>query len=463
MRSARNSRASIAVSLLALVVLALSLARAFNSYPVGTEHDAITAAAAGAKGFTKKAIAALQQAVRLPDWDESERKNLWSLQYVPNARYDPSHHFDRIPGVSSKDAFLRGARYLRAEKQDTIDKAKAGNPAEALKALGRALHAVQDFKSHSNYIDLTDEERKQVEAALWDDTKQPPATLKITGFDPKAADPERPKGDNYSHAEFSKDFPTKNDESKTKVGDKTKFDLAKEAAIRESQDLLQMVMGALTEAQWKSLAGEEERDDSAYQFKCENLCAPDRLCFLSCGGATISLPAGALPQSGPVSLLGPPPEAFWTVDQTVSSGGAWMGPVWELRADVASFLTPGTATVTFNKSKAGAVVPSTFRVYLWDAGMRDWLLVPGGSVNPSAGTAMFPVVRPGTYAVGGSLLKCRVNGDAVVDVNDINLIFQTRNTPALPGDPRDADGDRVITANDARICVAQCAKAGCAP
>src|SRR6185369_15016594 len=49
-------------------------------------------------------------------------------------------------------------------------------------------------------------------------------------------------------------------------------------------------------------------------------------------------------------------------------------------------------------------------------------------------------------------LVCDVNGDGAVDRNDINAIFSARNSKALLGDPKDADGDGLITANDARIC-----------
>ena len=58
---------------------------------------------------------------------------------------------------------------------------------------------------------------------------------------------------------------------------------------------------------------------------------------------------------------------------------------------------------------------------------------------------------------------CDVNQDSVIDVNDINLIFSSRNLPAPAGDPRDVDGDRLITANDARICTQRCTKPNCAP
>ena len=58
---------------------------------------------------------------------------------------------------------------------------------------------------------------------------------------------------------------------------------------------------------------------------------------------------------------------------------------------------------------------------------------------------------------------CDVNGDSKIDSTDINLILAARNTSALPDDPRDADGDGIITVNDARICVNRCTNTLCAP
>ena len=57
---------------------------------------------------------------------------------------------------------------------------------------------------------------------------------------------------------------------------------------------------------------------------------------------------------------------------------------------------------------------------------------------------------------------CDVDGNGVIDRNDIARILSARNTPAAPGDPRDADGDGVITVNDARICTIVCFNTGCA-
>jgi thermitase len=56
---------------------------------------------------------------------------------------------------------------------------------------------------------------------------------------------------------------------------------------------------------------------------------------------------------------------------------------------------------------------------------------------------------------------CDVNADGEVDRNDIDLIFEARNSPASPGDPRDVDRDGLITVADARSCALQCSQAGC--
>jgi hypothetical protein len=58
---------------------------------------------------------------------------------------------------------------------------------------------------------------------------------------------------------------------------------------------------------------------------------------------------------------------------------------------------------------------------------------------------------------------CDVNHDGHIDRSDINLIFGALNSPASLGDPRDADGNRIITVDDARSCVLQCTKPLCAP
>ena len=57
---------------------------------------------------------------------------------------------------------------------------------------------------------------------------------------------------------------------------------------------------------------------------------------------------------------------------------------------------------------------------------------------------------------------CDVDANGVIDSNDITLIFSATNTPATgPDDPRDADGDGLITVNDASQCVLQCTLPNC--
>jgi hypothetical protein len=56
-----------------------------------------------------------------------------------------------------------------------------------------------------------------------------------------------------------------------------------------------------------------------------------------------------------------------------------------------------------------------------------------------------------------------VDGDGDVDRDDINLISAARNTPATgPDDPRDLDGDGMITGLDARKAVLECTRPRCA-
>lgn len=59
--------------------------------------------------------------------------------------------------------------------------------------------------------------------------------------------------------------------------------------------------------------------------------------------------------------------------------------------------------------------------------------------------------------------SCDANGDSNIDRNDIILIMTARNTPATgSSDPRDNDGDGIITVLDARQCVLQCDLNNCA-
>lgn len=58
--------------------------------------------------------------------------------------------------------------------------------------------------------------------------------------------------------------------------------------------------------------------------------------------------------------------------------------------------------------------------------------------------------------------RCDVNGNNIINKTDINLIMAAKNTPASSAtDPRDADGNLIINANDARQCTLKCTNALC--
>ncbi len=62
------------------------------------------------------------------------------------------------------------------------------------------------------------------------------------------------------------------------------------------------------------------------------------------------------------------------------------------------------------------------------------------------------------------ILVCDVDGNTQIDINDIRTIFAARGQTATgPDDPRDSNGDGLISINDGRLCVLQCAKPRCAP
>jgi len=58
-------------------------------------------------------------------------------------------------------------------------------------------------------------------------------------------------------------------------------------------------------------------------------------------------------------------------------------------------------------------------------------------------------------------MACDVDGDENVDMDDLLLIRAARNMPALPGDPRDNDGNGVINILDFRQCSIQCTQNRC--
>ncbi len=188
------------------------------------------------------------------------------LTYAPNTNYRREHHFDRpVVGISptgtcgggstNSTVFADSHAYLMTERNNVLAYMAAGDKINALSALGRALHALQDFFAHSNYVDLAaglSGNPGDAAAALSTlqninatGAPEPPCSLKFTSYDPIAnpSDPEKPTDPlNYNHSSFAKDFATKNVESALAVGSglipPTKFSLAKSMATDASVQFL---------------------------------------------------------------------------------------------------------------------------------------------------------------------------------------------------------------------------------
>ena len=65
--------------------------------------------------------------------------------------------------------------------------------------------------------------------------------------------------------------------------------------------------------------------------------------------------------------------------------------------------------------------------------------------------------------ISSTPLVCDVDGNGKVDLADIALIRAGIGQTPVTNDPRDANGDGLITINDARTCATRCTNARCAP
>jgi hypothetical protein len=138
---------------------------------------------------------------------------------ITTAEYDAGHHFDRlvakVPGQQQwhseehDQAFERGARYVRSQLDLAEQLFAIGeNTRDAgIVALGKGLHAIQDFFAHSNFVepDVTDAQRQQVLEALYRRGELPKNVVKLTDSNAVIVDDEKdPK--QYSHRENAKDW-----------------------------------------------------------------------------------------------------------------------------------------------------------------------------------------------------------------------------------------------------------------
>lgn len=246
-----------------LLAIAAAPAAAFTAAPPGESvHDEITAIVRDA-GWSAEATEALQQAVREPDYQDSE----YDPELDEPARVDatdhyrPWHHCDREPGTADADAFNATVRYVHEQRREALNRSAAGDADGSMAALGRALHALQDCYSHSNIVDLPDQQRAFEQALL---RGGPPVEgLRLVAYEPGADDPGRP-GDDYGHDRYAKDSADQNDEARARLPDnRTKFEHAFELARLATVAFVQEFMLELGDGERASLLEVQEEDGGA--------------------------------------------------------------------------------------------------------------------------------------------------------------------------------------------------------
>ena len=158
------------------------------------------------------------------------------------------------------------------------------------------------------------------------------------------------------------------------------------------------------------------------------------------------------------------PSGIWTV---ITDGGAsgteWDSVDWNGEAEGN---VPTGASIEVEVRAADSEV---------DLGLSAYTPVTNGTTGLGV-TGQFlqvrAVLRPNTTGDSPVLsdlsvnpladIMCDANTDGAVNILDIRIISAHRNTPALPGDPLDIDGNGVINRLDARKCVVECDNARCA-
>lgn len=168
--------------------------------------------------------------------------------------YAPENHCDRKPGIEHFGAFAQCLKYHRERIGESWIKLRDGQDIkEVIKILSRAIHAQQDFFSHSNFIELNEKEKKEL-LGCWTqyEPKDNPvkqeqiskdercyantlfsSALKITGYDHNGENKYAPPNDEYSHQENAKD-------NKEVIGYFAAREAAKNACINSIKDFFRL-------------------------------------------------------------------------------------------------------------------------------------------------------------------------------------------------------------------------------
>lgn len=254
------NRLGIAV-VLSLVLLAAST-HAFASYP-SDRHAAIIREAAADMGFSDDFIKCLISGADSTDWDELNWDPVSGT--TTTMKYNSAHHFDRLsPDPTGNDpvrnamAFKEGHEYLISVKEEIVGELKACHTdyKRYCTALGNALHTLQDFFSHSNFVDLSQQDKNtvmnmlttssgKVEISGGQASSNVPSGLKLMYFGGEG-------GDTYKHDDFNHD-----------AEGRPKFDEAKAAAVKATEEWLINLQVQLFSADG---VVDGDRDNFAYKW-----------------------------------------------------------------------------------------------------------------------------------------------------------------------------------------------------
>ncbi len=243
-------------------------------------------------------------------FEVTDARHYYSVPFTPfyddlkieRSGYQPCFHCDRIPGESHSAAYLDAMAWVRfaiARAVHLCNKGGQENHHKAAVFVGIALHTVQDLSTHSNIVDLGEEQyteiRRALSAGFYPGTSQLgdtaslkdgksrmkktfekskiklPEGLKITGFDNNASGNTKyyPKGDSFPHGHGpdsgnSKDGPDtyqgKKSTIKGSIGalkHKNKYYAARKIGADFSIDVLEAIKKRLTtkesSSRWNSL------------------------------------------------------------------------------------------------------------------------------------------------------------------------------------------------------------------
>ena len=226
----------------------------------------------------------------------------------------------------------------------------------------------------------------------------------------------------------------------------------------EEIDGCESVGAALTPAGQAAFPGLSNSDIDSTARPCHSHFVGDlgTLDVFALDGNGLNFIIGSQNATLPTMLLTPPlavslPGATHTVTATVTDPIPPFAPQPGIEVTFTVTAGPNIGKTGMGTTDANGQASFT---YTGDTGIgRDTIIA--SIDDPQAGARLSnPVTMSWT-------VRCDIDGDQVVDLDDLQAIFNGRNTTAPPDDLRDADTDGTVTVNDGRTCALQCARPQC--